>query len=70
MPEENDYMEKQAWECPRCKKINAPHIDQCKCEKQFAPVDRIDLDEDIRETLKAFEEGRLETIPYFKDGVD
>lgn len=21
-----------AWECPRCKKINAPHTNQCTCK--------------------------------------
>lgn len=24
--------EQKAWECPRCHKVNAPHIDQCSCD--------------------------------------
>jgi len=23
-----------AWECPRCHKINAPHVDRCDCEPE------------------------------------
>lgn len=24
--------ERNAWECPRCHKVNAPHVDQCSCD--------------------------------------
>lgn len=24
-------VERKAWECPRCQKVNAPHVDQCDC---------------------------------------
>ena len=24
--------ERQAWECPRCQRVNAPHVDQCGCQ--------------------------------------
>jgi hypothetical protein len=24
------------WVCPRCGKVNAPHVDQCTCEPQGA----------------------------------
>lgn len=27
----NYYIKREAWECPRCHKINGPHIDQCSC---------------------------------------
>lgn len=24
----------KAWECPRCHKINAPHVDRCDCKPE------------------------------------
>lgn len=27
-----------AWECPRCHRINAPHVDQCTCDSDGAGV--------------------------------
>lgn len=26
--------ERVAWECPRCKRINAPHCDSCSCSDE------------------------------------
>lgn len=28
------------WECPRCHKINAPHVNQCDCVKQKVEVNK------------------------------
>lgn len=27
-------LEPKAWECPRCHRINAPHIDHCDCYEE------------------------------------
>lgn len=27
----NVEVERKAWECPRCKRVNAPHVDRCDC---------------------------------------
>jgi len=29
-PNENDN---KGWECPKCGKVNAPHVNQCDCVK-------------------------------------
>lgn len=29
---------KAAWECPRCHKVNAPHVDQCSCSATSSNV--------------------------------
>ena len=29
---------KSAWECPRCHKVNAPHVDQCSCNIESSKV--------------------------------
>lgn len=31
--------QRRAWECPRCNRINAPHVDQCSCSSIKANVD-------------------------------
>ena len=36
-PVENEYeyeclSTNSAWECTRCNKVNAPHVDQCNCK--------------------------------------
>ena len=27
-----------AWECPRCRVVNAPHVDQCACVPWSQPI--------------------------------
>ena len=63
--ESNEGLEnRKGWECPRCRKINSPLVEQCKCESSiFAPTE-------IDEILEAFRRGDLETLPYFSDEVE
>ena len=36
-----------AWVCPRCSKVNAPHVDQCPCPTTEWTSDQIVLNEDL-----------------------
>lgn len=38
-------MERTAWECTRCHRINAPHVDRCDCE----PTERRMTYEEVRD---------------------
>lgn len=29
--EEQKMVQRKPWECPRCKTVNAPHVETCKC---------------------------------------
>ena len=45
------------------------NIDRDKEEGNTSSDFRASLPEDVLETLKAFEEGKLETINYFNEGL-
>ena len=32
--------ERKPWECPRCHKINAPHVDRCDCQGEVPECEK------------------------------
>lgn len=46
---------RSAWECPRCQKVNAPHVDQCPCVARAWTFTTtiVDLAPPAQEVLKA-----------------
>jgi len=54
----------EGWICPRCKKVNAPDVKQCNCDKNIeVKVDEIDFEE-VKKFLDKERDKEKQHVPW------